>query len=140
MRGVDTVLRYRGREVGADDVAFIRELIARHPESSRRVLSLELCAAWGWVQANGVPRDAVCRGLLLALDRAGQIELPPPRLRCTNPFARRTPAVIAVRADPLVLALRELGPGRSTRPGGRRTRRWSTRLSSSTTCWATRHR
>ena len=107
---MDTVLRYRGRKVGSDDVAFIRELIARHPQASRRALSLELCAAWGWVQANGVPRDAVCRGFLLALDRAGQIELPPPRHRFPNPSARLTPAVIEVPADPLVLPLRELGP------------------------------
>jgi hypothetical protein len=33
----------------------------------------------GWKQANGALRDVVCRGLLLMLDRAGAIELPPVR-------------------------------------------------------------
>jgi hypothetical protein len=28
----------------------------------------------GWKQANGALRDMVCRGLLLMLERAGQIE------------------------------------------------------------------
>lgn len=107
---MDTVLRYRGRQVGTDEVASIRELIARRPQATRRALSLELCAAWGWVQANGAPRDAVCRGLLLALHRAGHITLPPPRSASKNPSARLTPAAIEVAAEPLVGPLRELGP------------------------------
>jgi hypothetical protein len=46
------------------------------PELSRWKLSRELCEAWQWKQANGALRDMVCRGLLLMLHRAGQIELP----------------------------------------------------------------
>ena len=67
----------------------IRELIAAHPGASRRRLSSKLCAAWGWNQANGAPRDMVCRGLLLMLDRAGEIALPPVRFTPRNPLARR---------------------------------------------------
>ena len=37
--------------------------------------------AWQWKQANGAPRDMVCRGLLLMLHRAGEIQLPPVRFR-----------------------------------------------------------
>jgi hypothetical protein len=73
------VLRYRGRVVTDADVAFIRDLIAEHPGASRRALSRKLCVAWNWVQPNGALRDMVCRGLLLALHRAGHIELPPAR-------------------------------------------------------------
>lgn len=81
------------------EVAFIRELIAGHPGASRRALSLELCAAWDWVQANGHPRDMVCRGLLLALHRAGHITLPPPRRKLQGPPPRpRTPARPGSRA------------------------------------------
>jgi hypothetical protein len=68
--------RYRGREVSAADVDFIRELIAGHPAYSRRALSIELCRQWDWKQPNGELRDMVCRGLLLTLHRAGAIELP----------------------------------------------------------------
>ena len=83
------VLRYRGREVDQADLAFIRDLIARHAEMSRRALSQELCRAWDWRQENGVLRDMVCRGLMLALHRAGQIELPPVRRVNANPLVTR---------------------------------------------------
>ena len=69
------VLRYRGRAVTDADVAFIRDLIAAHPTASRRALSKKLCEAWNWVQPNGSLRDMVCRGLMLALHRAGHIAL-----------------------------------------------------------------
>ena len=63
------VLRYRGRVVTSKDVVFIRRLIARAPQASRRRLSAQLCEAWDWRQPNGALRDMVCRGLMLALDR-----------------------------------------------------------------------
>jgi len=72
----DVVLSFRGRQIREADVAFLRELIAQHPGMSRRRLSVQVCEAWGWVQPNGQPRDMVCRSLLLALHRAGHLELP----------------------------------------------------------------
>jgi hypothetical protein len=77
-------LTYRGRSVTNAEVAFINQLITAHPGASRRALSRKLCAAWDWVQPNGALRDMVCRGLLLALHRAGHIELPPPRYDFTQ--------------------------------------------------------
>ncbi len=68
--------RYRGRVVTAEDILFIRAFIAAHPNASRRRLSALLCEAWQWRQANGAPCDMICRGLLLMLHRAGEIELP----------------------------------------------------------------
>jgi hypothetical protein len=106
---MDTVLRYRGRNIRAEDVASIRGLIADHPQASRRALSMKVCEAWGWVQENGAPRDAVCRGLLLTLHRAGQITLPPPQWLSRNPSARLRPAFIDVPSSPLEGSLRELG-------------------------------
>lgn len=75
----DVLLSFRGRQIGAAEVAFLRELISQNPDLSRRRLSVKVCQAWGWVQPNGQPRDMVCRGLLLALHRAGHIELPAKR-------------------------------------------------------------
>jgi len=86
---MNVVLRYRGREVNEGDVAFMRDLIARNPSKSRRALSQELCRAWDWRQQNGVLRDMVCRGLMLALHRAGHIELPLVRQVNPNPFVTR---------------------------------------------------
>lgn len=79
---------YRGRLVSAADLAFIRQLIAEHPGLSRRRLSAKLCQAWHWVQPNGRPRDMVARSLMLALHRAGYIELPPARMRPPNNATR----------------------------------------------------
>jgi len=108
---MQSLLRYRGREVSVDEVAFIRGLIAGTPEASRRALSLKICEAWGWVQANGASRDAVCRGLMLALHRAGQITLPPARRVQQWPRARRLPpAHVEVAAIPIAVPLSQLGP------------------------------
>src|ERR1700684_4681383 len=71
--------RYRGQTIDREQIAFLREVMREHPDSSRWKLSRQLCEALGWKQANGALRDVVCRGLLLMLERAGQIELPPVR-------------------------------------------------------------
>jgi len=81
--------RYRGRAVTAEDILFIRAFIAAHPDASRRRLSAMLCEAWQWKQANGALCDMICRGLLLMLHRAGEIELPAVRQTSLNPFVRR---------------------------------------------------
>ena len=110
---MDVKLTYRGRSVTDGDVAFIRGMLADHPAASRRALSQKLCAAWNWVQPNGAPRDMVCRGLLLALHRAGQIELPAPRyihLQSVS-LARRPEALTtAIDSTPLRGGLGALGP------------------------------
>ena len=103
--------KYRGREVTEADVAFIRQLIDAHPTLSRRALSQKLCEAWNWVQPNGQPRDMVCRGLMLQLHRAGQIELPPRKKTPRNPLAQRSrPVAIEIERRPLCDSLRGLGP------------------------------
>ena len=103
--------RYRGRAVTADDVGFVRQLIAENPGASRRRLSEKLCEAWQWKQANGALRDMVCRGLLLMLHRAGEIALPPIRFRTLNPLVRRaTPAPMLIDTTPIAGALKQLQP------------------------------
>ena len=90
-------LNYRGRAISSEDILYIREMIAAHPGESRRTLSKKLCEAWQWKQANGALRDMVCRGLLLVLDRAGHIELPPVKFLPRNPLARRARTRPALR-------------------------------------------
>ena len=99
LRAMNIILKYRSRVVTDADAAFIRELIADHPTLSRRALSKKLCEAWNWVQPNGHPRDMVCRGLMLALHRAGHIELPAQRQASHNPLAERCrPAAVKIDA------------------------------------------
>ena len=103
--------RYRGRVIAAQDLEFIREFIKQHPALSRRRLSAQLCEAWQWRQANGALCDMVCRGLLLMLHRAGEIELPPVRQISVNPFLRRArPAPVLIDQTPLTGTLSEIKP------------------------------
>jgi len=103
--------RYRGREIRAEDIVFIRQHIAEHPGVSRRRLSQKLCEAWQWKQANGALCDMVCRGLLLRLHRAGEIELPPVRYTPPNPLAKRQPPTpLLIDITPIRASLRQLQP------------------------------
>lgn len=104
-------LWYRGREIHPEDILYIRKLIEQHPTDSRRKLSTRLCEAWDWRQSNGALRDMVCRGLLLMLERAGEITLPSVAYKRHNPLAQRArPAPMLVDQSPMEANLKDLGP------------------------------
>ena len=106
------LLSYRGRSISATDVAFIVQLMAEHPGLSRRKFSAVLARAWNMVQPNGALRDMVCRSMLLVLERAGHLQLPPKRCSPPNPLAVR----VKPQADPTLAgaametSLSALGP------------------------------
>jgi Domain of unknown function (DUF4338) len=103
--------KYRGRVIAAEDITFLRELIAQHPALSRRKLSAKVCEAWQWRQANGALRDMVCRGLLLMLHRAGEIELPEVRFVARNPLVERErPVPVLIDTSPVTGPLNQLRP------------------------------
>lgn len=108
----DVLLSFRGRPIREADVTFLRALIAQNPGLSRRRLSVKVCEAWNWVQPNGQPRDMVCRGLMLALHRAGQIQLPAKRHSPVNNAIRhrRVAALELYDTTPLEGSLASLGP------------------------------
>ena len=103
--------RYRGQEIDRQQIAFLQEFIRTHPTSSRWKLSRQLCEALGWKQANGALRDVVCRGLLLMLERAGMIELPPVRrqIRGQRRTGRPRPEAVLIDTTPLAMPLKQLG-------------------------------
>jgi hypothetical protein len=108
---MEALLTYRGKQVTVEDVVFIRQLIEKNPGDSRWVLSKKLCQAWDWRQPNGVLRDMVCRGLMLALDRAGHIELPARKRTLLNPLVqRKKPASVALVPHPLQGPLSQILP------------------------------
>ena len=62
-------------------------------------------------QANGALRDMVCRGLLLMLHRAGEIELPEVRFVARNPLAQRQrPAPVLIDTTPVIAHVNQLRP------------------------------
>src|SRR5207302_2153486 len=112
--GMLRLCRKRGATAGRRSIgsnSLLREFIAAHPDSSRWKLSRQLCEALGWKQANGALRDVVCRGLLLLLERAGEIALPPVRRlipgQCRN--ARLRPEPFLIDTTPLAMPLSALG-------------------------------
>jgi len=93
------------------DIAFIRTTLDAQPRLSRRALSFTLCAAWQWTQPNGTPCDAICRGLLLWLHRAGHIVLPPAQWTTKKQWQPRTHAPpVLIDTSPLSAPLRDLVP------------------------------
>src|SRR5438270_131647 len=113
--GMLRLCRKRGATAGRRSIgsnSLLREFIAAHPDSSRWKLSRQLCEALGWKQANGALRDVVCRGLLLLLERAGQIELPPVRrqIRGQRRTARPRPDAVLIDTTPLAMPLEMLRP------------------------------
>jgi hypothetical protein len=107
---MSVVLTHKGKPFTDDDLAALRGLMGERATWTRRALSIALCERRGWVQDNGVPRDAACRALLLALHRAGHIELPAPRYVFREPWRRLRPAHVEIATDPIESTLRELGP------------------------------
>jgi len=99
----DILLTFRGREIRAAELAFLRQLIADHPDLSRRALSVRVCQGWKWTQPNGQWRDQVCRSLMLRLHRSGHIELPAPRQKVVNNAIhhREVRTVVAVDTTPI---------------------------------------
>src|SRR5215471_13938199 len=103
--------KYRGRVITPGDIAFLRQFLAQHSGLSRRKLSAKVCEAWQWRQANGGLCDMVCRGLLLMLHRAGEIQLPEVRFVPRNPMVvRERPALVPVDTRALIARLNELRP------------------------------
>jgi uncharacterized protein DUF4338 len=102
---------YRGRMITDDQLSYLRQVIAAHPSASRRTLSKMVCDAWQWRQANGALSDMVCRSLLVMLERAGEIVLPPVKYVRHNPLAKRArPMPRLIDSTPIEGELRELGP------------------------------
>ncbi len=82
-------VKYQGRIAAIDEVNYIKKYIAQNPHYSRTRISQELCKKWNWVYSNGSFKEQVCRGYLLALERAGHIQLPAKKCNPYNPLAKR---------------------------------------------------
>jgi len=109
--GMEVITTFRSRSVTETDMATVRNVIATHPNGSRRFISQEICRKWNWVQPNGTLKDLVCRSLLLHLESIGQIQLPPRRYLPPNPLAnRKPPAKLAADQTPVQCSLHELLP------------------------------
>ena len=99
-----------GYAIGSAQLEEIRELLCTHPEWHRSRLSVELCERWNLRGANGTLKDMGCRNLLLKLERAGHIILPPARHGSPNIRRNHTIASVEHNTAPLSVALSFLEP------------------------------
>ena len=85
----EIVFRYRSRQLDAEDIELVRELVSKHYKRGRSHISRALCDAWQWIQPNGQFKEYAARDLLLRLEEKGFIELPP-RLRPKNNLKKKS--------------------------------------------------
>ncbi len=86
---MESSLIIQGKQIGAGELATIRELIACHPDWHRTRLSQELCREWNWCNEAGRLKDIAARTLLRKLDHRGLIQLPAPIRSANNAFRNR---------------------------------------------------
>ena len=135
-RGVDTLLRYRGRRCSrrGPGVSCAR-CFAAHPHLSRRAVSLAVCGAWRSSSNRTGSRDAICARLApAAASRRTPGPAPAPVAHGRAVAAADQCARCArTRGFPLVTALATWARWKSVRSAGRRTKGSSTDCSRSTT-------
>lgn len=116
---IETV-RVQGRELAPADLTGIRELIAAHPQWSRRRLSEVLAAQWNWRNGKGQLKDMAARNLLLKLQARGWVRLPARRCRPTHRMARLGQAEIPWAPEPITGTVAALGPLQVSEVSGQR--------------------
>jgi hypothetical protein len=102
----------QGRKIGPADLEQIRELLAAHPDWSRRRLSQRLAQLWHWRNPAGQLKDMAARMLLLKLEQRGWITLPARRqVPCNRMRAKRVPALsVPLLESPVQESLGRLRP------------------------------
>ncbi len=92
------------------DIGLIEQLLAENPSWGRSRLSVKLCELWDWRAPNGQLKDMACRNLLLRLEKAGHIRLPPRQRRSPNGYRNRSAVWVPHRSEPIAGGLKDLIP------------------------------
>jgi hypothetical protein len=100
----------QGRLVSGADIGLIRGLMDEHPDWCRSRLSVELCERWAWRNAQGRRKDMAARTLLLKLERAGHIRLPPRRGPSPNGRRNRVVPLVLPAPEPIHGTRHDLRP------------------------------
>lgn len=100
----------QGRELSAEDIGLIQDLLAEHRDWCRTRLSEELCRRWDWRNAQGRIKDMAARMLLVKLERGGLIRLPERLRPSSNGLRNRDSPLVAHATAPIGGALRDLRP------------------------------
>lgn len=100
----------QGRNIGAEEVICIQQLIAENATLSRYKLSRSLCALWNWRDPKGQLKDMAARTLLGKLEQRGWIRLPARRRVLPNRMRHKQVLPVDHSTDPITDAISELMP------------------------------
>ena len=100
----------RKRTITDADLPLIQAIINEHWHLSRSAISRVLCQRWNWTQPNGRLKDMACREVLVALERAGHLKLPPGRHNGRNEKRNRFVPSVLVDQSPMEGSLSDYGP------------------------------
>ena len=99
----------RGRQF-CPNISVIEKLLGEYPGWGRSRLSVKLCELWDWRAPNGQLKDMACRNLLLRLEQAGRIRLPPRQRKSTNADRNHSPPWVPHASDAIAGPLKTLLP------------------------------
>ena len=101
----------QGRKITLADINLIKKLLTDNPSWNRTKLSRELCKKWQWLRPDGQQlKDMACRTLLLKLERAGYIELPPRQGPSVNGFRKPSSTLLPHLTEEICSPLMTLLP------------------------------
>ena len=90
----------QGRSIGVSELEQVRQLLAAHPDWTRRHLSVQLARLWEWRNGVGQLKDMAARTLLLKLEQRGWIVLPPRRRAPANRMQQKQVPELPALAAP----------------------------------------
>ena len=104
----DAWARFCGRDFSPGELERIRALIAQG-QACRSQLARQVCQEFAWLNAQGRLKEMSCKVALLRMERAGLLQLPPPRARNGN-GKKQLPAqnLLALEQIPLSLPAHQL--------------------------------
>ena len=100
----------QGRVITKDDIHTINNIIRGNPDWKRTRISRELCKQWNWYTPYGQLRDMAARTMLLKLDKAGLIKLPPSQCSHLNAGRGKKKLIVEHDKTPIICSLKELQP------------------------------
>jgi len=103
------IVCYCGRTFLAEEMDWIRDLIASHPDYNRNNLSRMVCENLSWFRPDGRLKDMSCRVAMLRMHRDGLITLPPPQKRNANGRTRPKPTSLSDPRQPICMPAGKLG-------------------------------
>ena len=89
---------FKGRQFEAFEIELIEDVVERYPRLSRQELANTVCELLEWRRPNGGLKTWEAKHLLIFLEQAGRLQLPP--LRSGRPRGSRTSVPCTVQGEP----------------------------------------